>query len=429
MLLFKRSLLGLVVFMFSTAVLMAGGGAEAPEDGSVSIEYWNINSADFGEQAVLNSIEEFQADNPSIRVLHRYQAGSYGGLLENLQAAIAAGSPPAIAQIGYNNRLFAMNELPHVPIEEFSDVEGYDDFIDGFIDGMLGLVQDSDGVQRGVPYALSVPMLYYNADIFEEAGLDPDSPPQTWQELREAALQIREETGEYGIGLQISTANNWLPQTLVESNGGFFLDPDTGEVGVDSSETLEVYRFWQELALEDQSLPVVSDAEQEQAFNGGRLGMYVKTSAALAGIQEQADFDLRTAEVPSWGDRPRRLASGGNALFIFANEEDQQAAAFEFIKFLLSKRGQTIWVMDTGYVPLVRDVEDDPDYLQGFFAENPLTSPALNQLPDSVPWMPFPGARGQEAEEVLIEAREAILDGSPVEETLRDAADRIRGIL
>ena len=220
-----------------------------------------------------------------------------------------------------------------------------------------------------------------------------------------------------------------MPQTLVDSNGSFFINPTTGEVGVDRPETMEVYRYWQNLALVDGSLPVITDSEQEQAFLAGRLGMYVKTSAAMANIINQSNFDLRTAPVPSWGDKQRKIASGGNALFIFAKDSPQQKAAYEFIKYLSSMDGQTIWVKDTGYLPMAAGLSDDPNYLQEYFQSNPLAQSALDQLPDSVAWTPFPGERGQEAEQVLIEAREAILGGASVEQTLRSAAQRIRSIL
>lgn len=190
-----------------------------------------------------------------------------------------------------------------------------------------------------------------------------------------------------------------------------------------------MYRFWQAMAQEDDSLPVITDAEQEQAFLAGRLGMYVKTSAAMSNISAQANFELRTAPVPSWGNKPRRIASGGNALFIFAQDPRKQRAAYEFVKFLSSQEGQTIWVLDTGYLPMAAGVHNDSEYLAGYFDENPLTQAALNQLPDSVAWAPFPGPRGQEAEQVLIEAREAILDGAPVEPSLREAAARLRNML
>ena len=394
----------------------------------VTIEYWHINSATFGAQAVTQAIAAFEAEHPDVRVIERFQEGSYGGLLTNLQAAIAAGRPPAVAQIGYNFRLFAFNELPHVAIDTFSDRDDYAAFVDTFIPGMLRLGTDEDGVLRAVPFAVSVPMLYYNADLFREAGLDPDAPPATWAEVREAAKAIREATDLFGIGIQISNSNNWVPQGLIESNGGEILDAD-GRIAVDGPEVIEVYEFWQDLALEDGTLPVVTDAEQEQAFLAGQLGMYIRTSASLANYTAQSSFDMRTAMFPTWGDKPRSIPSGGNALFVFASDPAEQQAAFEFMSFLVSREGQTIWVRETGYLPVASGVEGDPAYLAGFFAENPLIAPAVEQLPDAVAWLPLPGERGFEAEQALIGAREAILNGAPVVETLTRTAAQMRELL
>ena len=393
-----------------------------------TIEYWHINSATFGAQAVTQAIAAFEAQNPDVRVIERFQEGSYGGLLTNLQAAIAAGRPPAVAQIGYNFRLFAFNELPHVPVSAFSDRDDYQTFVDTFIDGMLRLGTDADGVLRAVPFAVSVPLLYYNADLFREAGLDPDAPPATWAEVRDAALAIRDATGRFGLGIQVSASNNWVPQGLIESNGGEILTAD-GDIAVDSPEVIEVYEFWQALALEDRTLPVVTDAEQEQAFLAGQLGMYIRTSASLANYMAQSDFDMRTAMFPTWGDKPRSIPSGGNALFVFASDPAEQQAAFEFMAFLTSREGQTIWVRDTGYLPVAAGVEDDPAYLADFFADNPLIAPAVEQLPDAVAWLPLPGERGFEAEQALIGAREAILGGAPVVETLTNAAAQMRQLI
>ncbi len=393
-----------------------------------TIEYWHINSATFGAQAVTQAIAAFEAQNPDVKVVERFQEGSYGGLLTNLQAAIAAGRPPAVAQIGYNFRLFAFDELPHTPVSAFSDRDDYDAFVDTFIDGMLRLGTDADGTLRAVPFAVSVPLLYYNADIFRQAGLDPDQPPTTWSEVREAAKAIREATSLFGIGIQISNSNNWVPQGLIESNGGEILDA-AGRIAVDGPEVIEVYEFWQALAREDGTLPVVTDAEQEQAFLAGALGMYIRTSASLANYTAQSNFDLRTAMFPTWGDKPRSVPSGGNALFIFATDPEQQRAAFEFLAFLTSREGQTIWVRDTGYLPVAAGLEDDAQFLADFFAGNPLIAPAVEQLSDSVAWLPLPGERGFEAEQVLIAAREAILNGADVTATLTNAAADMRRLL
>ncbi|HEY8496988.1 MAG TPA: ABC transporter substrate-binding protein [Limnochordales bacterium] len=418
----RWAVLGLVVAL----VLGTAGIAGAQQ---VHIEYWHINSATFGGAAVKEAVERFHELHPDIRVTDRFQQGDYGGLLNNLQAALAAGSPPAVAQIGYNYRSFAFEQVPHVPFEAFRDSDPeYDEFISNFVDGVLGLGQDPKGVQRAIPLAVSVPLLYYNADLFRQAGLDPDNPPRTWEEVRQAARQIRERTGQYGIGIQITSANNWIPQSMVESNGGWLLDPE-GRVAIDSPEVIEVYKFWQDLAQRDRTLPVVTDAEQEQAFVAGRLGMYIKTSAILQNFAQQVNFELRTAPFPTWGDKPRRVAAGGNALFITARDPEQQRAAYEFIKFLTSKEGQTIWVKGTGYLPIVKGVDDDPRYLADFFAKNPLMRAAVEQLPDAVPWTTFPGPRGFEAETTLAEAREAILNGADVEATLRETAAILRRLL
>lgn len=401
-------------------------GLAAAQDATV--EYWHINSATFGAQAVEQAVEAFHAQNPDIEVVDRFQEGSYGGLLTNLQASIAGQDPPSLAQIGYNFRTFAMNELPHTPIDGFSEQDGYQAYLESFVDGVLTLGQDAEGTQHAIPFAISIPLLYYNADVFEQAGLDPDDPPRTWADVRDAALQIKEETGLFGIGIQISNSNNWVPQSLIESNGGAIQNED-GEIAVNSPESIEVFEFWQGLAQEDQSLPVITDAEQEQAFLAGQLGMYIRTSASLANYTEQSSFDLRTATFPTWGDKPRSVASGGNALFIFADDPDEQQAAFTFLRFLTSPEGQTIWVRDTGYLPVIDGISDDPAYLADFFEDNPLIRPALEQLPDSVAWQPLPGDRGFEAEQVLINARQSILSGAPVEETLNDAAEEMRRIL
>lgn len=416
----------LVLFL---VIAMVGIAFPALAEDVVTIEYWHINSATLGAKAVEESIARFEELNPHIKVIGRFQEGDYGGLLNNLQTAIAAGNPPAVAQVGYNFRLFAFEQLPHKPIADFAAIDPeYDDFINSFTDGIVELGQDADGLQRAIPLAISVPVLYYNADLFRAAGLDPDNPPQTWDDLRAAAKAIKDNTGEFGLGIQVQPNNNWLPQSMIESNGGWILDP-TGAIGVNSPEVIEVFEMWQAMAIEDGSLPVVTDAEQEQAFMGGRLGMYLKTSAAMKTIANQAGFELRTGQFPAWGDKERRLASGGNALFIFATDEKQQQAGYEFIKFLSSKEGQTIWVEDTGYLPLVKGVQDDPKYLATYFAENPLTKAALDQLPSAVAWLPFPGPRGLEAEQVLVEAREAILNGADVAKELANAENRLNRIL
>ena len=192
----RKVLCVLVLLTVPFAMLFAGGAAEKTDSDRVTIEYWHINSATFGEKAVTQLVDEFHRLHPEIEVISRFQQGSYGGLLQNLQAALAAGNPPAVAQIGYNNRLFAFTQLPHTPIESFAETDAdYEAFIGGFVDGLADLGRAPNGVLSAVPYALSVPVVYINADLFRKAGLNPDDPPATWEALRAYAKQIRDNTG------------------------------------------------------------------------------------------------------------------------------------------------------------------------------------------------------------------------------------------
>lgn len=125
------------------ALVVGTGHGPARAQEPASIEYWHINSATFGADAVKQSVAAFEAGQRGIRVVDRFQEGSYGGLLNKLQAALAAKKPPAVAQMGYNFRLFALDELPHTPVADFArDDPGYARWIEGFDPSVLKLGQD-----------------------------------------------------------------------------------------------------------------------------------------------------------------------------------------------------------------------------------------------------------------------------------------------
>lgn len=114
------------------ALVVGTGHGPARAQEPASIEYWHINSATFGADAVKQSVAAFEAGQRS-----------YGGLLNKLRAALAARKPPAVAQMGYNFRLFALAELPHTPLADFArDDPGYARWIEGFDPSVLKLGQD-----------------------------------------------------------------------------------------------------------------------------------------------------------------------------------------------------------------------------------------------------------------------------------------------
>lgn len=248
---------------------------------NVTIQYWHINTESFGLPAVRELIAEFQKRNPNIRVEERFQPNSYTGLLQNLQASLAAGNPPDVAQIGYLYTNYVAENFPYVPLSELQTKFGGD--LSGFPANVMALGQVG-GVQLGMPYALSNIITYYNADLFRQAGLNPDRPPQTWAEWRAAARQLKERTGK-PIYIQLLD-DNWSLEALIASNGGSLLSCQNGSAvpGFASREGVEALQFWADLVKEGLALNTLWN-QGEQAFLAGEAAAFMTTIAKRAGLQ------------------------------------------------------------------------------------------------------------------------------------------------
>lgn len=396
-----------------------------------TIEYWHVNSENFGGQTVRELVQKFNEHHPDIEVVEKFQPNMYLGLMQNLQAALAGGRAPAVAQIGYNFLDYATANLPHLPVEEAAkkDPEGQA-FLSNYLPNILNLGR-VNGKLEGMPYSISNPVLYYNADMFRAAGLDHQNPPRTWAEVREMARIIKGKTGNYGLYVQ-EPSDNWAQQAMMESNGARILtrEDNKARATFDSPEAIEAYQFMADMVLKDRTALHATWEEGTQAFITGKVGMYVTTIARRNYIETSSKFQVLTAPFPTFGDKPRRVPAGGNALFIFAQDPHQQKAAWEFIKYLESPEALTAWTKGTGYLPPRQDVADDPRYLKPFMEQNPLMKPAVAQLPDAVPWVSFPGNNGLQAEQVLLDARDAILGGrQSAAEALKEAAVKVNKLI
>lgn len=423
-----------------TAILAACGGAESTgqeakadeEAGSgekTEIEYWHVNAETQGGASVEKLVEDFNAESDTVEVTARYNPDMYAGLMSNLQADVAAGNSPAVVQVGwafldYFSENFHYVE-PQQVIEEFHEEDA--DFLEeNFLPNVLDLAVNSDGSQVGVPYSLSTPVLYLNQDMLEAAGLDTEGP-ETWEEVREYAKAIKEETDNYGIYIQ-EPADSWGQQAMVESNGADFIED--GQAAFASDAGIEVFEYYQDMVIEDGSALHIGWDQGIQSFIDGNVGMLFTTIAQRNNVQNNSEFNITAIEAPSWEGEERRLPAGGAMLAITAEEDDQQSAAWEFMSYLYSVEGVTEWTKGTGYVPPREGVADNPDGLQDFLEENEMMKPAIDQMESVVPWASFPGDAGLEAEQKLLDMRDIILGSDvDVEETVKNTEDEINALL
>lgn len=400
----------------------------------VKIEYWNINSERLGASTVDDLVNGFNESQDKYEVVNRYIPGEYEGLIANLQAEVAAGNAPAVIQLGWQNLNYYANNFPYAsPTEIVANYFPEDETFleDNFLPNVLDLATNSEGVLIGMPYSLSTPLIYYNADIYEEAGLDKNVGPVSWEEVIEFSKQIKDETGKYGLYTR-EGGDNWTQQAIMESNGATMMEEKDGKTVATfaSEEGIEAFQKYADMVLVDKTCLHATWDEGVQAFLNGEVAMLHGTSGYVNTVQSSAGFDVRSVPSPYWEGHQASAPAGGNMLAIPTQNPEEQKAAWEFIKYLVSIEGMAMWTEGTGYIPTRDGVLEAEEGLKAFVEENELFRPAVEQLVNVSPWASFPGDSGVEAEQILVNTREEILSGSVDARTgLTEAQEKINDLL
>ncbi len=425
---------GLTMGMLGGCGIAGEGEAENTknnEDKTV-IEYWHINSETVGGKTVDELVKEFNESNNEIEVVARYNPEEYKGLMQNLQAETAAGNAPSVVQIGWTYLNYFSSNFDYVSPQNIIDEFFPEDssFItDNFNANILELAQNSDGEQVGMPYSLSTPVLFYNADILKEAGL-PEEGPETWEEVEEFSSKIKESTGKYGLYMR-EGPDSWNQQALLESNGAQIISEEDGKYKASfaSEEGVEAYTMYADMVSDQEALHA-SWEEGFQAFINGEVAMLHTTIAYMATIEDTAQFDVRAVSSPVWEGKDRVVPAGGCFLAITAQDEEEQKAAWEFEKYLYSVESMAKWTEGTGYVPPRNNVIEAENGLKDFVEEHPMFTAAADQMNGVASWASFPGDAGLEAEQMLIDMRDQILSGTvDIEKEMKETQDSINQIM
>lgn len=397
------------------------------------IEYWHCNAETQGGLTVDELVKQFNESNDHIQVVAKYNPDMYKGLMQNLQAEAAAGRSPAVVQIGWAFLDYFSNNFTYIPPQEAIDrYDGEDKTFlqDKFLPNVLELAVNSEGVQVGIPYSLSTPVLYINRDLLKEAGLSEEGPA-TWQEVSDFAKTIKEKTGKYGFYMQ-EPADFWAQQGLIESSGARMLTTNADgkkEAAFAAPEGIRAMQLYADM-VKDESALHISWEEGCQSFIDGNCAMLYTTIARRASVQKGAQFDVATVKSPLWGTSERMVPAGGCFLAITAQGEDQVKAAWEFEKYLYSVESMASWTEGTGYVPPRKDVAEAENGLKSFLAENQMMTAAIEQMDSVVPWTAFPGDAGLQAEQMLLDMRDQILGGQlTAEEGMTKTQDAINQLL
>ncbi|SNQ51490.1 Extracellular solute-binding protein family 1 [Frankia canadensis] len=440
----RRSLTAAIVLVLATVLAAVsacgdsstGGsttaGSTSAADQKITIRFlsYNYGTPDIGGQGTQALIDAFEKAHPNITI--KPQGVAVADVLTRLQTDTAAGSPPDVAQIGWSKMAAAYDLLPIVPVQSIPAKADWDAAMAGFNQRLLSAVA-VNGQVKAIPYTISIPVIFYNADLFRKAGLDPTRPPTTIDEVKADALAIKDKASAQGAYFAVvdSGKSDYLTQSLIASNGGREVGAD-GQPAFDQPPAVAALTAMQDLTTSG-AQPAITATNAVAAFSAGKLGMLVGSTAVAVSLAKAAKgrFELRSTGFPSFGGRPAAPTYSGAGLAVLAKDEAHQQAAWEFIRFLTSPEGFTIITSKIGYLPLRPSLATDPKYLATYFATNKLLSPALAQLDHVSPYQSFSGKRASQAVVALQDdaVEPIVLRGAKPASTLSSVAGQVRGVL
>ncbi len=414
------------LLLVTTTVSAQDGLPELSADQNVTITFYSYNlaSAGIGADGTKQLISEFEALHPNITVDGIGSPSTE--IMSRTQADLAAGNPPDVAQLIFNDLDFIVNNFNATPMEDIVPADEWAAHIEGFHPRGLALGQLNDKTY-GMAYTFSTPVLYINTTLFEEAGIDPATVPTTWDEAEALALQIVKNTGKNGLSIY---SPSWIAQALVMSDGGRMLSEDRKTLMFGDAEGQDAMARLQEMVNSGAHIP--QGVEPVQAFLSGQLGMMLNTTALLNYVQgtfAQSGQVLNIGKMPAYGDKPTVPINSGSALFILSHDPVKQRAAWDFIKFVTSERGYTIITSKIGYLPLRPAIVNDPQYLGDWIKANPLFLPNLEQLDSLTPWVSFPGQNYRQIEQIITDAQNAVIFTNADPSTLADAQARAQALM
>lgn len=337
------------------------------------LSFWHYWDGANG-QVLQGLIDQYQAENPGVTIEAVFVPGSE--LVTRLQTAIQGRQTPSLAIADLVTVPLLTGSGALVPLDDYIAASNLD--LDDYFPGPM-VYGIRDGRRYSLPVSASNLALFWNKDLFEQAGLDPDVPPRTWSELIAFGQTIRERTGAWGFELftQGGEGTSWQWQVFLWSAGGEVLSADLGSPAFHSAAGERALGMWADLVHEHG----VSTIAPWGLFGRGEAAMVMDGSWMTQFFPMQVRFPLGSAIFPYADDGVPASNLGGEQVFLFASDAATEAAAWDFVAWFSSTEVQVEWNRNTGFMPIRASVADDPAYRAWVASARPLLQPFVDVMP------------------------------------------------
>ena len=405
-----------------TAFSFAAGTQEDGEDTYDPIVVWVGGQVAELDDTWNTIVERYESESGN-RV--EVQLFGFDAYYDNLLTALQGGSGPdlAFADLGGWVPTFASEGWLKSMEEMISDWPDEDQIWPN-----LWPTVTYNGDRYGLPWYTDARLLLYNRQMFRDAGLDPDSPPETWDELVDYATAIT-ESGERVFGYGVSgtkTEHTTLAYIIfLASNGGQLLTDDYSRAAFNTPAGLEALRFYTDLALVHEASPepiAYHEDDYRNLMAQGRVAMSIGGPWSFPLI-EQANPDIDySLSLHPYGEQAASVF-GGWALVV--PESSQKAdMAWDFAQYLTSYETWMFWIGEKkGPMPTRMDVANDSPVLQDKKWRN-----ILDVFPNAVYRAPIP-EYPQVSEQIQLMIQSVLLGDKTPEEAISDAENEVNAIL
>ena len=351
----------------------------------------------------------FEAEHPGIEIDYRNPAPNYDDASAQVLRDVLVDKAPDVFFTGGNYMRVLANRDLTVPLDKFVASRGEWEKL-GYLDSTLSLAEHG-GAVHGLPFAISLPVLYVNADLVEAAGASVSGLPGNWKDMarlgREIAAQGNDIVGFYH---DYGGAGNFNFQVMVNSAGGVMGGADGCSVSFDEPAGLSALETFE--MLHEEGMPDLSQNQIRSAFAAGKVGIWMSSTSKIAQMEKASagKFGFRVLPYPLASERGR-LPAGGAIAVMLTKDPVKQAAAWEFIKFATGPVGQTLVATYTGYMPSNQQAINARDLLGRFYEENPNKLVGVEQLPVLTGWYNWAGGNSVKIVDVIQDHVDGVVFG------------------
>ena len=359
----KRTFVTLAVATLCLFAFCAGAQAEKTK----LTMYYPVAVGGPLTKIVDSMVADFVKANPDVDVKAIY-AGNYNDARIKALAALKSGKPAQLSVMFSIDIYDLIEQDAIIPFDDLLTTAEQKAWLDSFYPALMENGRTL-GKTWGIPFQRSTIVMYYNKDMFRKAGLDPEKPPATWQELVQMGKKLT-TADHYGLMIPSTGYPYWMFGALAKQNGEVLMDGDGKKTFFANPGVIEALQFWLDLSKKHGIMPegTIEWGTLRQNFLEGKTAMMWHSTGNLTVVKKKAKFDFGVAMLPA--GKMRGTPTGGGNFYIFKKTSPaERKAAMRLIQFMTSPERSAEWSIKTGYIGISPAAYETPalkKYVEAF---------------------------------------------------------------